>query len=292
MTDKKPDFEIIIVSYNSAFWLHKALSSLEKHYLSQTKKKVQVSVVDNASQDDTATLLKRDFPWVKTIFLPENLGFAAANNVALKQSRAKYVMLMNSDLELNQNSRLDVLLSYLDKNPQVGVITPRVEHSSGALDLACHRGEPTLRASLMYFSHLEQLLPQHKFFAGYHQLYKDLNSIHSIDACSGAAMIVRQKAIQAVGLLDERFFMYAEDLDWCKRMRDSGYLVVYHPGVKVIHHKYKSGIKTTSQALAKRTKYHFYDTMLQYFDKHYAYRYPAVVRSLVRFGIVLKKGAL
>ncbi len=292
MIDKKIDLEIIIVCHNSAFWLQKALSTLDQFYLQKTKRKVKVSVVDNASSDETAQLLNRDFPWANSVFLPENVGFAAANNVIIKSSSAQYIMLMNSDVELDEGSQLDLLLNYLDKNPKVGVITPRVEHSNGALDLACHRGEPTLRASLMYFTHLEQLFPQIKFFAGYHQLYKNLDTIHPVDACSGAAMIVKQQVIQKVGDLDERFFMYAEDLDWCKRIRDAGYQVIYHPGVRVIHHKYKSGIKTTSQTLAKRTKYHFYHTMLQYFDKHYAHRYPAVIRYLVRLGIVLKKGAL
>ncbi len=291
MKDKTFDLHIIIVAFNSEFWLRKTLVSLKSFYLDKTSKDIAITVVDNASSDHTRQMLAHEFSFVHAVYLPENVGFASANNIGMRQQKAKYVMLMNSDVELNEFSQLDILLDYMDEHPKVGVITPRVEYISGALDLACHRGEPTLRSSFMYFTKLEQLFPRYKFFAGYHQLYKDINTIHEVDAVSGAAMIVSQKAIDKVGFLDERFFMYAEDLDWCKRFRDAGYKIIFHPGVRIIHHKYKSGIKTSSQALAKRTKYHFYNTMLQYFDKHYADRYPKFIRRLVRFGIVLKKGA-
>jgi GT2 family glycosyltransferase len=103
---------------------------------------------------------------------------------------------------------------------------------------------------------------------------------------------VRREALKVVGLLDEQFFMYAEDLDWCKRFREAGYQIIYHPQVKIIHHKNKSGIKSVSQSIARKTKLHFYNTMLQYYDKHYSNKYPPLVRQVIRYFIVIKKGAL
>lgn len=293
MANKKQiDLEIIIVNYNSQFWLKKTLATLKEFYLDKTKKNVIVTVVDNASQDDSLKMIGREFRWVETIKLKENFGFAVANNAALRETKAKYVMLLNSDVEFTQKSNLDVLLKFMDDRENVGVITPRVEFTNGEIDPACHRGEPNIWASFTYMSGLEKLFPESKAFAQYHQGYKNLRNIHTIDACSGAAMIVRGELLEEVGLLDERFFMYAEDLDWCKRFREAGSLVVYNPEVIVIHHKYKSGIKNTSQSIARKTRKHFYDTMLQYYDKHYLESYPRFVRNIIKYILVIKKGAL
>jgi GT2 family glycosyltransferase len=292
MPSKQIDLEIIIPSFNSQFWLKKTLETLKRLYLDQSEFSTIVTVVDNNSNDETIPMLKKEFRWVKLISLPENIGFARANNVALSQSKARYCMLLNSDVEFTNNSNLDTLINYLDKQSQVGVITPRVEFTNGQLDPACHRGEPTPWASLTYLSGLEKLAPESQLLGQYHQGYKDLRAIHTIDACSGAAMIVRRDALKSIGLLDEQFFMYAEDLDWCRRFRLAGYQVVYHPQVVLIHHKNKSGIKSTSQSIARKTKVHFYNTMLQYYDKHYSMHYPSFLRHLIKYFIVIKKGAL
>jgi len=287
---KKNDLEIIVVNYNSQFWLKKTLQTLDEFYLQQTKKKVIVTVVDNGSEDDSLKMVKKEFPWAQVMALGENLGYSVANNKALEASTANYVMLVNSDVEFTGES--DILLRVMDKNKKIGVITPRVEFTSGNIDPACHRGEPTPWASFTYFFKLAKLFPKHKLFSEYNQSYKDFFEAHEIEACSGAAMLVRKSAMDSVGVLDERFFMYAEDLDWCKRFREAGYHIYYYPKVVVIHHKYKSGIKNASQKIARKTRMHFYDTMLQYYDKHYQEKYPAFVRTLLRYFLIIKKGAL
>jgi GT2 family glycosyltransferase len=288
---KKLDLEIIILNYNSQFWLKKALTTLKQNYLRKTSYKVQVTVVDNNSTDESVKMIKNEFQWVKLIERSVNDGFAAGNNVALKESQATYCMLMNSDVEATTQSNFDILLDFMESQPHVAVITPKVIFSNGKLDPACHRGEPTPAASLWYFMGLEKLFPSSRIFGSYHLAYKRLDSIHTIDACSGAAMIVRMSATKEAGFLDERFFMYAEDLDWCKSFRDAGYLITYHPSVVVIHHKYKSGIKGSSKQIARKTRHHFYDTMLQYYDKHYGSKYPGFVRVLVQYFVIIKKGA-
>lgn len=292
MTGKKLDLSIIILNYNGQFWLKKLLPSLKRHYLSRTRYQVEVVVVDNFSSDNSVELLEKNFKWARLIKSDKNGGFAYGNNLALKNNPARYYMLLNSDSEfLPTESNLDILIDFMDQHHKVAVVGPKVELSNGKLDWACHRGEPTPWASFSYFIGLEKLFPKVKFFAQYHQSYKDMDKAHFIDACSGAAMLIRRSAVQKVGLMDESFFMYAEDLDWCKRFRDAGYLIAYQPQVKIIHHKYKSGIKSTNRKTSSITRRFFYHTMLQYYDKHYHNRYPKFIRHLIRYFIWVKTDA-
>jgi GT2 family glycosyltransferase len=283
------DLHIIIVSYNCWPWLKQTLSTLKEFYLDTTKAKVTVEVVDNHSSDETPQLLGKTFPWVEAEFLPENLGFAKGNNHALRKVDAKYVMLCNADVQFHANSNLDILLQYLDDHPRVGVVTPRLELSNGQIDMACHRGEPTPWRALTYFAGLEKLLPSQPLFSGYHLLHQDLETTHTIEACSGAAMIIRTSILEKVGLLDERFFMYAEDLDWCRRIREHGWEIVYLPEVQITHHKNKSGIDHADTQLSQTTSSHFYDTMIQYFEKHYRAWYHQPLRWLIGLAIAIKK---
>lgn len=288
--EKKLDLSIIILNYNGLFWLKKLLPTIDKHYLKHSQYQVEVVVVDNNSEDETVSFLGKNFKWVKVLESGKNGGFAFGNNVALRQNKARYVMLINSDTEFIENaSNLDVLIEYLDKNRQVAVVGPRLELSNGQLDLASHRGEPHPWAAFSYFIGLEKLFPHHQFFAQYHLGHLDLNTIHQVDAVSGAAMMVRQSAMKKVGLLDEDFFMYGEDLDWCRRFRDANYQVCFHPQVCIVHHKYKSGIKSINKKTAQKTNQFFYDAMLTYYDKYYAGRYPQFLRRIVRSYIFFKQ---
>lgn len=289
---KNLDLEIIILTYNSGFWLKKTLTSLQEYYLRRTELTYQVTVVDNKSEDDTLQVLRDEFPWVQLQALASNLGFSHGNNQALKRSTATYVLLLNSDMEATESTDFDTLVAFMNQQPRVGITTPKILFLNGELDPACHRGEPTVWAAISYFTGLARLFPNSAWLAQYHQSYKDLASIHTIDACSGAAMLIRTSLLSRVGLFDERFFMYAEDLDLCRRVRDAGYVIAYHPAVTIIHHKYKSGIRGSSKKIVRETRRHFYDTMLQYHDKHYAKQYPAFIRTLIHAVLVIKKGAL
>ena len=286
---KKFDLSIIILNYNGLFWLKKLLPTIDKYYLKNTKFKVEVLVVDNDSEDDSVKFLAKNLPWVKVFQSGRNGGFAFGNNVALRHSQARYVMLLNSDTEfLPEKSNLDLLLNYLDKNRRVAVVSPRLELSSGLLDPASHRGEPHPWAAFSYFMGLEKIFPHHQFFAQYHLGHLDLQNVHKVDVVSGAAMIVRQSAIKKVGLLDENFFMYGEDLDWCRRFREAGYQIIFHPEITIVHHKYKSGIKSVNKKTAKKTQRFFYDAMLTYYDKYYGHKYPNFLRRILRSYIFVK----
>lgn len=287
---KNLDLSIIVLNYNGQFWLKKLLPTLKKNYLDKSRYNVELIVVDNDSTDDSVKLMHKDFTWATTIESGRNGGFAFGNNVAIKNNQARYVMLLNSDTEFltEKQSDLDQIIEYMDKNEGVAMVSPRVELSDGTLDPASHRGEPTPWASFTYFAKLEDLFPKIKIFSQYHQSYKDLKTVHEIDACTGAAMVVRNSAIKEVGMLDDNFFMYAEDLDWCKRFRDAGYKIVFYPKIKIIHHKYKSGIKSSNKKTSSITQQYFYKTMLQYYDKHYKDKYPKFLREIVKYFVLIK----
>ena len=287
---KRIDLSIIILNYNGQFWLKKLLPTLKENYLDISKYQVETIVVDNGSTDGSMKMLHSDFKWVNTLESGHNGGFSFGNNFALQKTSARHVMLLNSDTEFltDQQSDLDQIIDYMDQNKEIAATTPKLELGDGKLDPACHRGEPTPWASFTYMSGLETLFPKIKLFSGYHQSYKNLDSIHEIDACSGAAMIVRNSAIQKIGLLDDNFFMYAEDLDWCKRFRDGGYKIFFYPNIKIIHYKNKSGIKSSNKKTSSITRQHFYKTMLQYYDKHYQNKYPKFIREIVKYFVLIK----
>ena len=267
------DLEIVIVNYNGSFWLKKVIQSLREKYLEKTKYRVGVTIVDNGSTDGSIDLLKNwRFDWLKKILAGENLGFARGNNIALREAMetSRFVMLMNSDVDfLDEGSNLDELIDYLKKNPEVGMVTPRLQLSDGKIDPACHRGEPTVWAAVTYFLGLEKLMPKSKTWGQYHQGWKGEETIHEIDALSGAALLTRSEVMEDIGLLDERFFMYAEDLDWCRRCREAGYRVVFNPEVRLVHYKNKSGLENENATIKKKTNRYFWTTMQQYYDKYY-----------------------
>lgn len=287
------DLTLVILHYNTPFWLKKLLTSLYQFPLAETTYKISVVVVDsNSSSELRPEPVLKDFPEVTSLLLTENRGFSAGNNAALRTCNSRYCMLLNSDTECTSATNFDALITYADAHPEVGVLTPKLELPTGELDWACHRGEPTPWNSLCYFLKLEQLFPNWKLVSGYHLKWKELNTIHQIRACSGAACFVRTDAMNQVGLLDEQFFMYAEDIDWCQRFYEAGHKIIFFPDCRLIHHKYKSGLSASVSQTRQATSRHFFDTMLQYYDKHYRTAYPEWVRLGIKISIWIKKGGI
>lgn len=276
--------EIIILSFNTKDDTLRAVRSALG--LGQN---VQVTVVDNNSHDGTVLSLKalaKQETRLKVIALQSNLGFAGGNNVALRESTAPFLMLLNSDAYFPSGETIEPLLGYMAKHDDVGVITPRVllGHTK-RIDPASHRGFPTPWNSFCYYLGLEKLGILRRQWGGYHQTWKNLKTIHDIDACTGAAMLIRREAMDEVGILDEQFFMYGEDLDWCYRFGEKGWKIVYDPDVTVIHDKHRSGLKNTDHKV--KTKAAFYEAMKLFYHKHYAAKYPAWMRTLTFVGIDL-----
>lgn len=303
---KQPiDLSILILNYNTVDWLQNVLSSIQNFPPQNIA--YEVIVVDNASKDASVEMVETEFPHVVLIKSPENGGFAKGNNLGIREANGRFVMLLNSDAEFSAKTQIEECINYLDEHPSVGILTPKLVLPDGSIDLASHRGEPTPWAAFTYFSGLEKLFSGSKKFGQYHQTWQDFNTTHVIQACSGAAMIVRSAFLDSVGLLDEHFFMYAEDLDWCKRFRDSGHEVVYFPKSQVIHHKYKSGLAKEKQpaqidtqkylqipgfskkkTITNSAKFHFYETMKQYYSKHYQQSSPIQTWFIHKFVDILR----
>ncbi len=264
------NFEIIIVNYNSLYWLKKTLNSLYKYYVPFSKYNVVITVVDNASSDNSVEILEKEYPKINLLKSSKNLGFSAGNNLALRKSTADYIMLLNSDTELTEKSKnIDILIDMLEKDSQLGMVTPKLLLTNGKTDMACHRGEPSLIDCFLYFAGFEKLFPNIKIFTQYHLLHEDLNTIHEVDAITGACMITKLKYLKESDFFDERFFMYSEDMDLCRKYRENGYKIIYNPAIEIIHHKYKSGLQSKNKKTNKNIKKHFYNSFLLYYDKWY-----------------------
>jgi len=280
------DLSIIIINYKTKDLTLQTLTSIFK--ADPPSGKMEVFLIDNHSQDDTPVTVKQQFPQVKQILSSTNLGFAGGNNLGLRQAKGRYILLLNSDTIIEPDT-LTVMIKYMDANPQVGLSTCRVELADGRIDPASHRGFPTPWASLTYYLGLEKFFPHSPLLAQYHQGWKDLKQIHEIDSPVGAFFFLRKSALNQVGLLDEAFFMYAEDLDLAFRIKKSGWQVMYVPLTTITHLKGASGINSTDKSKKIITTKAFFDTMKTFYQKHYRKKYLFFIRWLVFLGIDLVK---
>jgi len=287
---EKVDLSIIIVSYNTKDFLKKCLESLNSDD--------EIIVVDNNSSDGSVEMVKRiktsKTQNIKIIGNKKNLGFAKANNIGLRKSSGRYILFLNPDT-IVQKDTLKTMIKFMDENPKVGAATCRVELTNGQLDQACHRGFPTVWNAFCYFSGLEKLFPKSKIFAGFSLSYLPLDKIHEIDSGVGAFLIVRREAGEPLGWFDEDYFWYGEDLDFCYRLKQKGWKIMFVPTTKIIHWKgAASGIKKHSQKISpakKQTKIKATKASVKvmriFFDKHYQKKYPRFVYWLVMLGISL-----
>jgi len=255
----KPEISIIIVNYNTKDFLNKLLLSIYRSRLAKIK--IETIVSDNNSLDGSRQLLKnfdlkiKNKINLKTIFNKENLGYAKANNKAIKIAKGKYVLFLNSDTLLTK----DVLIktwTFMEKEKEASVVSCKIELENGSLDKACHRGFPTPLTAFTYFSGLEKLFPRWPLFSQYHQAWKNLHKIHQVDVISGAFFLIRKKVLDKVGYFDERFFLYFEDTDLCRRFWKNNWQVIYYPEAKIIHNH--------NRAIAKTPIYKFFlDTIIR-----------------------------
>lgn len=288
-----PEVSVIIVNYGPLEIVSPCLKQLKEHCDAGL---AEVILVDNGSPGFSADEFRNSFPWVDLIANGENLGFAAGNNLGIRVSKGKYVLFLNPDT-LVPRDVVPTMIRYMEAAPDVGAATCRVNLGDGCLDPACHRGFPTPWASLTYFLELDRLFPRSRLFGRYHLTFEDLNTAHEIDAPSGCFFLVRRSVIEVVGLLDETFFMYGEDVDWAVRIKQAGWKVIYYPGVSITHLKgVASGIKqqTAATSLASRADrlrahHAFYEAMRIFYRKHYRSRYPVLVSWLVSATVNLKE---
>jgi len=227
---------IIIVSYNSRQYLRDCLGSLVK-YPPAAEDKYEIIVVDNASSDGSALMVKENYPGVRLIENFQNLGFAAANNIAIRQCDSDYVLLINSDCEVYEKS-VESLVLFMDANVNAGIAGPRIINSDGTLQLSCRRFPSFLDAGM--HSILSGIAPDNPFSKRYKLADIKRDVPFEVDWVSGSCMIIRRKALDDTGLMDEKYFMYVEDIDLCYRMWKKNWKVFYEPHSGILHHVGKS----------------------------------------------------
>lgn len=256
---KTPEISIIVVSWNAKKHLDECLHSIIQH---SKQHDAEIIVVDNDSSDGSQEYVKRNFPNVNLICNVKNLGFAKANNIGISHSRGKYVFLINSDVVVYE-STFNSLLDYIKKHLDVGVVGPKINGADGKIQRS-YMGCPTLWDSLCCALFLDTLFPRMKIFNGFMMRHLDTNSVQQVDIINGCFWAVRREALSEVGLLDDSFFMYGEDMDWCKRFNSSGWKVIYFPLTEVLHY----GGASSSNAPIR-----FYVEMqkanLKFWSKHY-----------------------
>ncbi len=262
---------IIIVSYNTRDLLLDCLRSI---YALDDGFEKEVFVVDNASADGSAEAVRQTFPQVRLRASGENLGFSKANNLALAQCTGDYVLVLNPDTVV-EGDVFPKMADYLDSHPDVGVVSCKLVMADGSLDLACRRSFPSLWDGFCRASGLSALFPGSSLFARYNLTYLDENETYEVDSVVGAFMFIRRQALDEVGLLDEKFFMYGEDLDWCYRFEHAGWKVVYHPAATVLHLKGRSSDQCTERMIPVS-----FESMETFCRKHYFPHYGPIRRML------------
>lgn len=281
---------IIIVSYNVEELLKKCLSSVKT---STAGIENEIFVVDNDSYDNSASMVKKNFPNVKLIENRSNAGFSKANNQAIKVAKGEYVLILNPDTELLKDTLLK-MINYMDTSgPDIAVSTCRVELADGSLDRDCRRSFPTPSRAFFHFSGLSKIFRGSKIFDTYNMGYVSDSDETELDACVGAFMLIRRNVLKEVGPFDEDYFFYGEDLDLCYRIREKGYKIMYSPITKIIHHKgASSGIKKHSSQISKATREskvraikESTRAMRLFYDKHYKKKYSGLVTSAVFLAI-------
>lgn len=253
-----PDVSIIIVNWNTKDTLRDCLTSIYK----QTQdNQFEVIVIDNASSDGSAEMVRTKFPRVILLENSENRGFAAANNQGMAIARGRYVLLLNSDtLVLNQT--IAETVSFADAHPETAVIGCRVLNPDKALQPTCFMF-PSILNMFLSSSYLYKLFPGSKFFGRERMIWWDRSDAREVDVVTGCFMLVRPQAIEQVGMMDEQFFMYGEETDWCYRFKKAGWKVLFTPDAEIIHLGGQS-----SKKIATEMSLQLRGSILQFINKH------------------------
>lgn len=270
---------IIIVNYNAGRVLKECIDSIYKESITTP---FDIWVVDNNSQDDSITMIKEYFPQVNVIENKENVGFARANNQVIAKCTGDYILILNPDTLILQNAP-EKIVNFMGENPTVGICGCKVLNEDRTLQLACRRSIPTPHVAFFRFSGLSRLFPNSKITAKYNLTYLDPNKAHEVDAVSGAFLMIRRKVVDNIGMLDERFFMYGEELDWCLRTKKAGWKVMYYPDAEIIHYKGECS-KTNS----RKATFEFYRSMYLFHKKHFADNYNPIINIIIYAVILLK----
>ena len=285
------DLGIVIVNWNTRELLRRCLETV---YTSRGAFSFSVVVVDNASDDNSAGMVRQGFPQAELIANRENIGYPRANNIGLRSlgyhaagkvdaDAPRYALLLNPDTELPPMALRD-MIQFMDSRPDIGVAGPKLVLNDGSLDKACRRGFPTPIVSFYHYSGLAKLFPRNPRFGRYNMTFAHEDDELEVDSVVGAYMQLRKSVIREVGLLDESFFMYGEDIDWSYRAKQAGYKVWYHPAVTVRH------VKRAASRRSPRAQREFWRAMLIFYRKHFRRTTVLPVHLIIMMALLCKGG--
>jgi len=272
---------VIIVNYNVVFFLEQCINSVAR---AMVQEPAEVWVVDNQSVDGSVQMVKEKFPWVKLIANKDNVGFSKANNQAMLQSNCKYQLLLNPDTVIEEDT-LKKVVDYMDEHPEVGGLGVRMVDGKGVFLPESKRGLPTPAVAFYKIFGLSKIFPKSKRFARYHMGNLSEFETNEIEILSGAFMLMRKEALDKVGLLDETFFMYGEDIDLSYRIILGGYKNVYFPETRIIHYKGESTKKSSVNYV-----FVFYRAMVIFAQKHFSQNNAKLFSFCINAAIYFRAG--
>ena len=252
------DLSIVVVNWNTRQHLARCLRHV---YETVGDLSFEVFVVDNASQDRSASMVRSSFPQVRLIENAENVGFARANNSAIERSQGRYILLLNPDAFVGERA-IEEMVGFMDEHPEAGAAGCRLRYPDGAFQLSC-ASFPSLRSEAYRLFWLYKFVPRGPAMGHYGMTYDDLSDVREVDVLLGAFMLVRRQTIEDIGPLNERFFMYSEEVDWCYRMREAGWRIYYVPLVEAVH----VGGASTDQVKAEMVL-ELYKSRIAFFRQH------------------------
>jgi len=272
------DVSVIIVNWNTKELLRDCLSSACEN---AGDIDYEIIVIDNASADGSAEMVKNDFRQVILIENSENRGFAAANNQGIAVAKGRYVLLLNSDTVVLDNAIANTV-RFADENPQAAVTGCRVLNPDRTLQRTCFMF-PSVLNMLLSSTYLYKLFSKNRFFGREQMTWWDRNDVRPVDVVTGCFMLVRREAIEQVGMMDEQFFMYGEETDWCYRFREKGWKVIFAPVGQIIHF---GGQSTAQKPVAMIVQLRL--SILKFMKKHYGWPSHLIARFLVALFFALR----
>jgi len=274
---------IIIVSYNSKQFLKNCLESI---LINKNDLKLEIIVVDNNSSDGTAVLVKSNFPDVKIIINKTNKGFSKAVNQGILKSKGKFIFLLNPDVMISNDLVFKKMLNFIETHENIGALGCQILNPDGSFQLSFGR-HPSLLTEFLYQTGLFRIFtafrPTTKKVTPFQRWFLNFNKIHYIDWISGACFLISKQVLNQVGLLDENFFMYFEDIDLCFRIRKIGKKICYFPSVSIKHHTGGS-----SKNILDLKIYYLTKATVYFFSKHYNTLYQILIIMLLIFGYLLR----
>ena len=278
----KNSVSLLIVSYNVRQYIAHAIDAIIKSDLDD----FEIIIIDNNSFDNTASYLKERYSHLRQIKIvqnEENIGFGKAINQAASLAKGQYYLILNPDTII-QEETISTLKEYLDSNPEVGMVGPKVLNADGTLQLACKRSFPTLGVALPKLLGFSRIFPKSKWAGKYNLTYLDEDEISSVDAISGSCMFIRSFLFHELKGFDERFFMFGEDLDLCSRIWKNNYEIHYVPTTQIVHYQGESVKSAPFDSINA-----FYNAMILFVDKHFSFGTGWLMKFAIRCGIYIRK---